>query len=241
MSNFIKTHQACPNCKSSDALGIAQDHEHCFSCGHHLKTSHNSLQTPSRGSALNLASWEGKLPYDFVPNVFTDDHKEYLSQFESPFINCGSSKYYNRIIFPVYYLCTLKCFQGKSLTDDIKWITMSHKYKWGNKFPYISHSHSNRWVIVEDMISAMVVSQVVPTIALLGSSVNKDLINFLLSFGNDFIIWLDNDEAGRNGTKKLLKELALCATLEIVNTKFDPKYYSVNRVREILCNKEKNT
>lgn len=36
MSKFIE-HGPCPECGSSDALGIYDDNEHCFSCGYHKK------------------------------------------------------------------------------------------------------------------------------------------------------------------------------------------------------------
>ena len=36
----IETHQPCPDCGSSDALAVYEDHTHCFSCdAHHVTNS----------------------------------------------------------------------------------------------------------------------------------------------------------------------------------------------------------
>lgn len=234
---WISTSKECPYCGAKRGFAKATDHTHCFKCGHHLNYDRNSLVRLDQGSEKQTHIWDGKLPSDYQTGSLSGEWIVYITQFlDLEFANkvCGYSSIYNRLIFPIYdNNSTLKCWQGRSLHSEPKWITTSARYPWGNKYPFIS-SDSERYVIVEDIISAHKVSQVHPTIALLGSSPSNTLCNFLLSKANKFIIWLDNDEAGKEGTKKLLQKMNMCATLEIRNTKYDPKLYSLKRIEEIL-------
>lgn len=235
MTQWLKTNQECPQCGSSRGLGVAIDHEHCFRCGYHLNSSQNSLNL-SRNDMPKRIIWTGDLPSDFQYGNISDEHRAYLSQFDFDWAKvCGSSEMYDRLIFPIYHSGVLKCYQGRSLHKEPKWRTISPKYEWGYKYPLLVHNNDSKsWVIVEDIISAWVVSNVENVIGLLGSSVNDKLCNFILSQGNEFIIWLDNDDAGKKGTAQLLHKLNMSAKLRIVRSKYDPKYYSRQRVLDNL-------
>lgn len=221
----------CPKCPSSDAYKQGEFGWKCFSCGFFKGTDAWALdQTDYAERESN--SFDGQLPADYSSEMPQEYH-DWIAQYLPVELFPEYSKTYGRLIFPIYYKGELKCWQGRALNREPKWLTKSGRHPWGTKFPYIS-GNSNTYVITEDIISAIKVSQVHPAISILGSSVNQEYVNFLLTLGSEFIIWLDNDEAGHKGAQQLFDKLKLCANIKLIHSEFDPKCYSVTRIREYL-------
>ena len=241
MSILLKSSQLCNTCMSRRGKAIWDDNEHCFACGEHKRTKRTfgvyNLQTASR------LPWTGDVPEDYEIDLFPEEWKQWLRKYPYHHIDggfygsCGYSKSLDRMVFPIEFNRELKCYQARSLTREPKWLTCSPDYEWGKKFP--SYVFPNKkanvfthYVIVEDIISAIVVGQVIPCISILGTNVNRALCNFLLRFGDRFIIWMDNDEAGEKAVKKLKKYMQLCASIKIIRSLKDPKYYTREEIQE---------
>jgi len=229
------TGSPCPQCISSDAYKEGQFGWKCFSCQYYKPKdawNYNSVDY----SKIESNQFDGTLPSDCFDSKMPEEYKEWIVRYLHPDLlqkYCAYSKFYNRLIFPINYQGKLMCWQGRAINREPKWLTKSNQHPWGKKFPYIS-GDSNAYVITEDIISAIKVSQVHPAISILGSNVNQEYVNFLLTLGSEFIIWLDNDEAGRHGTQLLFDKLKLCAKIKIVNSEYDPKEYSLTRIEEYL-------
>jgi hypothetical protein len=185
---------------------------------------------------LSYSYWTGDLPIDFSKSF-----PEWAEAFLVPYFDdnipeeIGYSRIYNRIIFPIYRKGELMCWQGRGPPDHPqKWLTVSPKYAWGFKYPYIKEGVYDRYIITEDIISAIKVGKIYSTISILGSSVNTPLVQFLISKSNKFVIWLDGDKAGASGTEKLLCKLKMLANLTVIRTKHDPKFYTIERIKQIL-------
>jgi hypothetical protein len=180
--------------------------------------------------------WTGDLPLDF-----SKDFPEWAEIFLRACFDAeipeeiGYSMIYDRIIFPIYREGQLMCWQGRGPPNHPqKWLTVSPKYSWGGKYPYIKEGTYDRYIITEDIISAMKVGEIYPTISILGASVNTPMVQFLLDKSNKFVIWLDGDTAGATGTKKILCKLKMLADLTVIRTKHDPKFYTLSRITQIL-------
>lgn len=109
--------------------------------------------------------------------------------------------------------------------------------------------NSNKIILVEDYISAIRVGEVENCICLFGTSLNKNLLEYLISHYAEINIWLDPDEAGQKNSKKIITQLEKAIklsmkihafsireqkTIKIINSKEDPKCYSNEEIRRIL-------
>src|SRR3990167_9020022 len=170
MTAWVKTNQSCLNCGSSRGLALAVDHEHCFKCGYHR--NYNGFYI-SHAVSKDLL-WTGYLPP--TTNKIPINYRIWLEKYFTPdqYKQLGLlwSDEYNRLVLPVRSRDgTLTCYQMRSITHDPKWITVSPEYPWGHKYPWISEWGAESYVITEDILSALKVSFIHPTVSILGSSV----------------------------------------------------------------------
>jgi len=242
MSTLTKSSQRCETCGSRRGKAIYDDNEHCFSCGEHKSMKRTFAVREQR--TVNKLPWTGQLPEDYCADTPPPWVHEWLNLFNFKYDVAwsqsvwGWSKKLNRLIFPIYSYGELKAYQARAYDREPKWITCSPNYPWGKKHPYLRQpigteynpAFSNTWVIVEDIMSAHVVGNVFPCISILGTTVNKALVNFLLTKGNRFIIWMDSDEAGEKAVKKLSTLIGMCAKISIIRSEKDPKYYSSSEI-----------
>jgi hypothetical protein len=236
--SWYRTGLPCPKCPSSDAYAEGDKGSKCFSCGYFKPLIGNSLAIVSYDKVDNIP-FDGKLPWDCqitaIPTHLLEWYTQYLdTKYMADY--CSYSKFYNRLIFPIYDRTgQLMCWQGRAIDREPKWLNKGFKQPWGRKYPYVSRYAAQRYVVTEDIVSAIKVAEAGwPAIALLGSSINQEYANFLLSLASTFIIWLDNDAAGQHGCHSLFDKLKLCAKVNIIETKYDPKCYSLTRIKEIL-------
>lgn len=92
-------------------------------------------------------------------------------------------------------------------------------------------------VITEDIASAIKVSTVCPSLALLGTSlprrVSRKLLDILAS-ADKFILWLDGDKPGQEAAKKIYKTISQFKPVCNIVTSKDPKHYETVEIQEIL-------
>lgn len=120
----------------------------------------------------------------------------------------------------------------------------------GEKQLYKIENGSKKVVIVEDYISAIRIAELnIDAICLFGTSIKNEEIKVLLDKYNSISIWLDNDDAGIRGRKKLVKSfneqmnknklrfpLKYYTTQSIITitSEKDPKEYSDNELKEMI-------
>lgn len=238
--SLIRSSQNCLKCGSKRGKAVYSDNEHCFSCGEHLNKGRTFAVRESRTDRL---PWTGELPKDYSAYGPPDMWHKWLAQYDFTYDSAWCQKEYgwsrelDRMIFPIYHNGELKAYQARSLDREPKWITCSPDYEWGKKYPAMFYpalkpEFIHKWVIVEDIVSAIKVGQTYPCISILGTTSSKSLCNFLLRYGQHFILWLDNDEAGEKAVKNLSTNLKMCAKISVIRSERDPKYYSIDEIKE---------
>lgn len=93
-----------------------------------------------------------------------------------------------------------------------------------------------RIVLTEDILSALKVGQVASAWSILGTSLSPLRAAQIANLGVAVDIWLDPDDAGRKGRRKIAAQLrALGVPVRIIRAELDPKYYSLDQIKEILA------
>lgn len=90
-------------------------------------------------------------------------------------------------------------------------------------------------VLTEDMLSMFRVGRLQHAASLLGTGWTTERVVALLGRFQNFIIWLDPDNAGVSGSRSGLRQLQLHgAQVRIIRTDRDPKYYTNEQIAEVL-------
>lgn len=244
MSKLIQSSLPCPKCDGQRSYAIYDDNEHCFRCWYHKHKEFDINLYPEE--PVKRLKWTGGLPSDFsrkhIPNKYKEFINIYFTDDEKYHTLYGYSAELDRLVFPIFYENNrendLMCYQARALEREPKWLTCSPEYNWGKKFPFINIIDSTKpIVIVEDVISAIRISLLsFNVISTLGCTPSLALVNFITNYSNNFIIWYDGDDAGKEGTKNLFDILKLCAKVNIITTTKDPKAYKRVEIRRILEN-----
>ncbi len=228
----MKTSRYCTDCGSSDGLSIYEDHTYCHSC----KQYRNS----STGRKSNKPAIQTKrdptikaLPEDFTFNIPEPGLRWLWDVNLTPELcklyNVGYSASWGRVILPSYLDGQLLGWQGRLVpnnADKPKYLQAE-----GQKpllfFSYGARKHPDFVVLVEDIASAIVLGRHMPTVALLGTSLDRDgkQVAMLAETSKNYIIWLDGDKAGREAAGTIQTRLDnIGLVLEVIHTKEDPKY-----------------
>jgi hypothetical protein len=89
--------------------------------------------------------------------------------------------------------------------------------------------------LTEDLLSAMKVGLVGEGCAVLGTSASSHLVATLLKRARPVNVWLDPDEAGQRGARKLCKQLrAYGLTVRNIQSTKDPKLHTRSEIKEYL-------
>lgn len=125
------------------------------------------------------------------------------------------------------------------------WVVRGFSPKYYRKMGGIKFGHqktklasgiiNNRVVIVEDTLSMWRCAEVIDSIALLGTKMCPEVVSLILKeeYGKVYV-WLDNDNPEVTmGARKIVKQLPFVETV-VVNATKDPKYHSVESIKEIL-------
>ena len=105
----------------------------------------------------------------------------------------------------------------------------------GKEKLFLSHQKKvDTIVVVEDMISAMRVGEVMPAAALRGTHANSSKLAQLCATANDFVLWLDGDTPGRKAAKALEIKLQWLGDVKVIHTEKDPKCYSNEEIERYV-------
>lgn len=107
----------------------------------------------------------------------------------------------------------------------------------GSRWFDLLRDSSDYLVIVEDALSAIKVFESgFSALSLLGTSLKKETYSFLINYLKynkwlkHIIIWLDGDEAGQEGARKLKQQLSIYGSVKNIVTAKDPKELSFNEI-----------
>tara|TARA_R110002020_G_scaffold36419_2_gene109500 strand:+ start:4629 stop:5420 length:792 start_codon:yes stop_codon:yes gene_type:complete len=148
----------------------------------------------------------------------------------------GYSPKLKRVVLPVYNEGKLVWLQCRSLIKGQKpkylqpslersTITFHHAPEGADK---------SVAVVVEDILSAIRVGKFVPTYSLLGTKITDGQVNQLAQH-DKVITWMDNDTAGKSGSRAIRRSVGLLADVANILTETDPKTLSDQRIKEELC------
>lgn len=150
----------------------------------------------------------------------------------------GFSPYYNRLIFPVYMGGKLVFWQGRTFhtvtKSNPKWLSVRVPRNQDIFFLAAGPAESQHIVLVEDILSALKVSNVDHSVALLGVYIPEALMWRIKKAGLGAVIWLDQDKTDRSLYYSHRFRSAGIPT-RVRSTSLDPKKYNVQKIKEILC------
>ena len=256
MSKLIQSNLPCKSCTSSDAMAEYDNNYYCFSCNTSFfkqnKQSKPFLGNTAKGDANNsrldnLSFKAVDLPSDAKKWLYlTGITDEQINDYNIKHVHSGTYKARSgadislggRLVIPA------STFTGgpgsynlfRAIADEKpKVLTIGPKDLFFSKHKFRA-SVKQSVVIVEDAISCIRVGEVVPAIALLGTSINHRQLLTLVKRYDNIIVWLDGDDAGKKASEKLyrrLKNFKPNSTFRLV-TKEDPKWYSKKQLQAHL-------
>jgi hypothetical protein len=234
---------------------------HCHNCAPKFSgfMRHTGVMTPEETIKIatnviditNKVASKKTLPKDFVPDIPLAGwqwlQKYEITPKETEFYGIGYSPGYNRLVLPVYNLSGLVGWQGRALKAVEKgypkymtfangeqprlWFDSRHGVKFRREY-----LETNKIVFVEDIISAIKVGRQVRTVALLGSYVRPELIQWMqavqkLQGRMRFFLWLDPDK--RVESHQIVGKLkSLGINISVIATDRDPKEESSATIQE---------
>lgn len=143
------------------------------------------------------------------------------------------SKKLSSIVFPRYLDGTLVSYQSRRFPKgEPKYLTVGKS---------ISDSINNssifdRIVLVEDMVSAIKLSYIVPAFPLSGVGISDEQLAHLLQHYKKFAVMLDNDNwQVRMAQIKLLRKLSSFGSATIIHVEKDPKEYSLYELTNLTA------
>lgn len=223
----------------------------CFACSHQpfemkgkqtlaelaeLKRINNESLRPREGSLQQLPrDYTSDIPLEGRLWLYANGITEKLKTQYS----IGYSERLRRVILPIYNSQgTLSWFQCRALLEgqQPKYLQPSgdkHSVVFQSKLRETEHN-SSTVVVVEDIISAIRVGEVCNTISLLGTKATTAQVNCLSKYGT-VITWFDSDKAGKRGSTSIRQSCSLLTNTANIVTEHDPKFYSKQQIKEILC------
>lgn len=225
--------EACPKCREN-GQDTAGDNLHrypdggayCFACGYY--EGKKTLSLPYRKKTMPL---DATLEIEQAPEAEYNHLLKYLTKEElnryfrwSPklgmyvFTHCDADG--------SLYWEARKNFPKKELTS-------SGKKPFFPVFP--TNKLEDKYVIVEDLISAIKVGRICYALPLFGSEMKTDWINTIIRLcqgtKKEIIYWLDSDKTDR-AIEYLNKTRIFEVPTKIVMTPYDPKEYTTDEIRE---------
>lgn len=199
-------HQPCEKCGSSDAKAYYDDGgTKCFSCGEATFPKNKSNTRPLVNPNAIIPIWPA----------------EHLSSLSNKALTWLSLRGITQAVATLY---SLHCIYDENTLFVPQWDT-NHNFiryqtreidtkkirTYGKPYDPAFYSHrkgTKQLVIVEDAVSCMRVGEFMDCVALTGTALLSKTLENITKLGyTHYITWLDTDEAGFSGTKKLYNQL----------------------------------
>ena len=242
-SKLIRKEQ-CPKCaedghdKHQDNLGVYDDgHSYCFKCFHTISSGGWKNFGKDKVTTLTpVVTLPADCTNEYPVNALAwcDDYE--VSRHDIQNQNALWSDTRQRLIFPIYGENGLVAWVGRyfGLLQSPKWWIQGNI---GQTLMVVQGGTKRKGlVLVEDIISAIVVSKVTPAIPLFGVRIGVDRwkkIKQSIPVGTEVAIWLDPDMNTETIKESMLGEQMGLNTRTIFSYD-DPKGYNTSEVAEIL-------
>ncbi len=221
----------CPDCQASRGLAQYENSTYCFSCS-----------TYNRIKSLIISESKEENVYFHVESVITSllpiKAEEWLKKYciTNRLIekfNIGWEQCLQRIHVP-YIVDKQELFSwNRSINQDVKnkWLFQGDK---NIPFWLQSDHDSSKLVIVEDVLSAIRVSDYCDVLALGGTNFNKEMFLNVFKQYKTLVTFFDGDEAGKSCTQRFNKRFKLLYNIKNIQTKQDPKNYDPKALEDVL-------
>lgn len=229
MNNYVKflRHEPCPQCGSRNNLGVWSDgHKYCFGCRYFVSAEGNigtvkERLKPSQDGQVpplpeDVSVYIPEIPYTWLKKCLTDE--EILKH------RIGWSMNREAIVFPVFdkqgnlLMWQSRYFGEKK--DYPKYLTKGYK---GDILHVLGEHPSDRIVLVEDLVSAIVVSRKENAMPLWGSTIHLKTLKQLARYYGQLCIWLDADKLSTAVKSQSVAKL-LFNTVNVLYSEQDPKH-----------------
>lgn len=221
---------------------------HCFRCsftGYHDKGTQTLDQLAElrrlNEEAQNDPPSKVELPDDFTTDIAREGRIWLYEGGIGPTAwkkyRIGYSPKMHRVVLPVY-----------SEEGELVWVQNRALMK-GQKPKYLQPSRERSAVtfnahpdtpddmslvvVVEDILSAIRVGKFAPTHSMLGTKITDGQTNILNKY-RKVITWMDNDAAGKSGSRNIRRSVGLMSETANILTETDPKTMSDQRIQEEL-------
>lgn len=229
---FIR-HEPCPSCRSRglDKAGdnlarYANGRGFCFSCRYVDKgnVSAMELHTP-------IENIPAELPKD-LSRILPPENYNWLHKYLSPEQITKHFMYSRSLRRHVFKYANF--WEARSVSSEVQPKSISFGEKPIIVFDTEENKNDNVLYVVEDVISAIKLGELVPTLPLFGSYPNPTQKKFLIETGfEEIVFWLDADKYKRSLHLKKYYEGA-GKRAQSINTKRDPKDYNYIELGFIL-------
>lgn len=247
-SNFLR-HESCPNCGSRDNVGVWDDGgKYCFGC--HWIAYPNFAAKLQNLEAFRFQKLQSpvdkngqtkvELPRDFstiLPGKAKKWLLQYLTAEEISAYSFGWSEDEERLIIPLFdeetgdFVFWTGRYMGES-EDESKYWSEGERSSLQTMF---GDPQGQKFVVfVEDVISAIKVGRVAPTVPILGTSIPLERIRMLSKTFSEAVIWLDSNMKREAVKQALNLSNWFEAGGRCVFSEKDPKCYSTDEIKEFL-------
>lgn len=227
-SYFIYS-ESCPKCRSKgedragDNLAVYSDgHKWCYKCDYFVAgDSLYSLRALKKDSQETFKSPN--------PEEFSKDCLDYLTSFGLTHDEIEQHLYGNS---DGYLFTTPNFYLIRRLHKTPKVIVKGAVV--GNEPVFMANECKDTIVLCEDILSAIKISRVSPSCALLKTSIHDSLLYRLAKQFNNCKIWLDPDMYTHVCKNLLPKVTPMFQNVSVVLSEKDPKYYDTDKIKEYL-------
>ena len=243
-----KTKEVC--CGNSPSCLISHSEKgysaHCFRCpeGENHKFQPHGQRSIAEIQRHKRELEENKNKPPYLPSDFTLDipakHAWFLKYGISLAVareyGFGYSEFFHRIIIPIRNPITneLDAVHMRAINPDDKpkYLNLG-KPKDSLMFMAINDANDTRFVIVEDILSAIKIKLAGYNAVAINGSDMTDFQAFIMASEHVRYMWLDNDPAGIKGARKAIAQMQMQGTAEVrlVKSERDPKTYNKDEIR----------
>lgn len=227
-SYFIYS-ESCPRCRSKgedragDNLAVYSDgHKWCYKCNYFV----------AGDSLYSLRAKKDIVVDKLLPPNTVDFSKEcldYLTLFGLTYDEIENNLYGHE---DGYLFKTPNFFLVRRLHKLPKVIVKGEVV--ANEPVFMSDTCKDTVVLCEDILSAIKISRVSPSCALLKTSIHDSLLYRLAKQFNNCKIWLDPDMYTHVCKNLLPKVTPMFQNVSVILSEKDPKYYDTDKIKEYL-------
>lgn len=228
MSSVFTHNEACPKCRdrgedlAGDNLACYSDkHKYCFKCGHYVPgdalTQFTTVATPERkvGDIQTCDFSAETLAYLKSYGLTNDEIHQHLQGHADGYCFIDSKFQFIRRLHK----------KPKVLTyGDVV----------GNEPIFATDAECHTIVIVEDVVSAIKVSRLFDSCALLKANIHGTLLSRLSRRYDSCVLWLDPDMHKHMAEVLLPKVQPYFVSTQIIMSSKDPKEHTIKEIGEYL-------